>query len=146
MGRRDGLGVDDAGEVGAHVDEVVQDVAVELGVCGLLASGVFEVGRGWLGGHERKKNILGFGVSRLAWVGWGGCGGGAGWGVRRCCWRGVVGRHDLMRHADGGWRCGGWRLGSGLGSGGGGVGCMGQLSGDRATFDGGRGGCVVGSA
>ena len=70
-GSRCGLGlsgsllVQEAGEVGAHGDQVVQDLPVERGVCGLLA-GVVGCGLGLLGGHERNKNIVGFVVSRLA--------------------------------------------------------------------------------
>ncbi len=53
-----GLGVDEAGEVDALVDEFVQDCAIVLGVRRGFLAGVV----GWLcldglGGHERIKNI-----------------------------------------------------------------------------------------
>ena len=59
-GRRGGgLLVQGAGEVGADGDEVVQNLAVEAGVLGLLAGVVWVGGWGWVGGHEQKKNIVG---------------------------------------------------------------------------------------
>ena len=67
-----GLVVQEAGEAGAHVDQLVQDMAVVVRVCRVRAGGVragfgVEEGRGWLGGHERNKNIVGLQVSRLVW-------------------------------------------------------------------------------
>ena len=57
-----------AGEAGADGDEIVQGLAVELGVRGLLAGGVFALSLGWVCGHEQKKNIVGGVGSRMAWV------------------------------------------------------------------------------
>ncbi len=82
LGLRRCMRVQEAGEVGAHVDEVVQNLAVGVRVCGLLAWVVLVGGLGCLGRHERKKNIHAVTVSRLAWVGW--CRVGIGWaGGRR---------------------------------------------------------------
>ena len=64
-----GLGVQEACEVGAHVDGVVQDVAVVLGVLGLLAGAGVGLGVCCVCGHEQKKNIIGDGGSRVVWVG-----------------------------------------------------------------------------
>ena len=63
------LVVQEAGEAGAHGDEVVQDLAVAVRVCGVLAGGVWWRDGGWLGGHERNKNIVGGSRSRVTWVG-----------------------------------------------------------------------------
>ncbi len=59
----------EAGEASAHVDQVVQDMAVVVRVRGVLAGGVrlgfgWGGGRGWLGRHGQNKNIVGLGVSR----------------------------------------------------------------------------------
>ena len=60
-----GLGVQGAGEVGGHADDVVEDLAVVLRVLGVLAGVGGWIGVGWLGGHEQKKNIVGVGASRV---------------------------------------------------------------------------------
>ena len=65
VGRGGGLGVEGAGEVGGHADDVVEDLAVVLRVLGLLAGVGGWVGVGWVGGHEQKKNIVGVKVSRV---------------------------------------------------------------------------------
>ena len=63
------LAVQEAGEVGADGDQVMQDLAVAACVCG-LAGVVLRSGAGWLGGREQKKNIVGGSRSRVVWVSW----------------------------------------------------------------------------
>jgi hypothetical protein len=75
-----GLAVDHSGEVGAHVDQIVQDATVIMRVLRLpvrrwlvwrlltwsfrVVSG-FRFDRDWLGQHEQNKNII-FGVCQVA--------------------------------------------------------------------------------
>lgn len=60
-----GLLVQEAGEVGSHVYEVVQGLAVRLRVCGLLAGIAVVFGLSCVCGHERNKKIVGVKASRL---------------------------------------------------------------------------------
>ena len=62
------MGVQGAGEVGGHADDVVEDLAIVLRVLGLLAGVGGWAGVGWWGGHEQKKNIVGVGASRMICV------------------------------------------------------------------------------
>ncbi len=77
LGLGGGLLEQEVGEGGAGVDQAVQDVAVELGGRAGLAGVLGWLGLGFVRGHERKKDIVGVGASRIAWVGW--RRGGMGW-------------------------------------------------------------------
>ena len=57
FGLRLGLLVSHAGEVGTHVDQLVQDPPVVLRVLSLLVGGGLQIGGGWLDRHERIENI-----------------------------------------------------------------------------------------
>ena len=65
---RHGLRVQEAGEVGARVNQAVQGLAVVLRVCGVGAGVVLRGGVGCGCGHERNKNIASGAVSRRAWL------------------------------------------------------------------------------
>jgi hypothetical protein len=51
-----GLLMQQAGQVGADVDQAVQDPAVVLRILGRLVGGVLWLGRAWLEVHERNMN------------------------------------------------------------------------------------------
>jgi len=70
LGLRRGLLVQEAGQVGAHGDEFVQDLGVVVRVRGAVAGIVLRGGLVRQCGHERKKNIVGGPASRMAWVDW----------------------------------------------------------------------------
>ena len=74
---QEGLAVQEAGEVGADVDQAVQNLMVALRACGLgvrglgtlgLVAGVVAFGLGCVSRHEQKKNIVGGAASRLGLV------------------------------------------------------------------------------